>query len=198
MVFSATVTANQVQSYIQSRLEKQRKGVYGPKVPGRRLVVFVDDLNMPAKEKYGAQPPIELIRQAIDSGGYYDLKSNEIIQLVNIVFVGAMGVPSGGRGLPTNRLLRHFSIFNLPQFSSKNLFRIFSTILELALINHPETWKTQINNLTQLTIQLYQKAVQVLLPLPSKNHYSFNLRQVSELIQGLTLIPHEVVSKIKD
>jgi len=28
--------------------------VFGPKVPGRRLLIFVDDLNMPAKEKYGA------------------------------------------------------------------------------------------------------------------------------------------------
>ena len=37
-----------------SIVEKQKKGVYGPKVPGKRLVIFVDDLNMPAKEKYGA------------------------------------------------------------------------------------------------------------------------------------------------
>ncbi len=54
MVFSATSTSNQVQNYIQSRLEKQRKGIYGPKVPGHKLIIFVDDLNMPAKEKYGA------------------------------------------------------------------------------------------------------------------------------------------------
>lgn len=71
MVLSATSTAKSVQQYCESKLEKHKKGVYGPKNPSNRLLFFVDDLNMPVKEKYGAQPPLEMLRQIIDLGGFY-------------------------------------------------------------------------------------------------------------------------------
>ena len=37
---------------------------------GQQCILFIDDLNMPEVETYGAQPPIELIRQLVDSGIY--------------------------------------------------------------------------------------------------------------------------------
>jgi len=39
---------------------------------GKRMIIFVDDLNMPKLDTYGSQPPIELLRQYQDFAGLYD------------------------------------------------------------------------------------------------------------------------------
>lgn len=49
--------------------QSRHAGVYGPPV-GQTAIIFVDDLNMPEVETYGAQPPLELLRQMIDNGGW--------------------------------------------------------------------------------------------------------------------------------
>ena len=79
---------------------------------GKKYTVFVDDLNMPKKEEYGAQPPLELLRQYMDHKGWYDRKSKEkpFNRIEDMLFVSAMGPPGGGRAAITARLQRHFNI----------------------------------------------------------------------------------------
>lgn len=191
LAFSAQTSANQTQKIIDGEMEKRRMGVFGPPM-GKRGVVFVDDLNMPQKEIYGAQPPIELLRQWMDYGGWYDLETNEknFKTIQSIRFVGAMQPPGGGRNYISTRYTRHFCTINVSLYSNSSLKYIFSNVMESLFMSHktPAFTKTTSNlkdTLVASTIIMYEKVIDKFKPTPTKSHYTYNLRDVSKVFQGI-------------
>ena len=125
-------------------------------------------------------------------------QANEWYTVVQQLFVSAMQMPGGGRSLPSQRLMRHFNVVYAPEFDHATLTKIFKAILEWGFVDHCDEWKRQINKITSQTIELFQRASRTLLPLPGKSHYRFNLRQVSEMVQGILLVPADCVAKAQD
>jgi len=184
--FSAQTTANATQDIIDGKLDKRRKGVLGPPL-NKTCIVFVDDLNMPAKEEYGAQPPIEILRQWMDHAGWYNRDENEYRQIVDTQFIAAMGPPGGGRTRITQRYVRHFNVVNFVPFDGESLQRVFGTILDWVLSKGFSSGVKSVSApMVVATVDVYETIAKNLLPTPMKSHYTFNLRDLSKVFQGVS------------
>ena len=184
--FSAQTTATQTQLAIDRILKRKGRGKYAPD-NNRIMVCFVDDLNMPKKEKYEAQPPIEILRQWLDYEGWYDIREKEkpFMQISNLILTGAMGPPGGGRSFLTNRFMRHFNVITYTELVDSSIKSIFVRKVNNFLTKFPNEIKQLVPTIVNSTLVLYKEIKDKLLPIPKSSHYLFNLRDMSKVLQGV-------------
>lgn len=127
--FSAQTNSYSTQQTIESRLEKKKGKQFLGAKGNNTCLISIDDINMPAVEKYGAQPPIELLRQLLSDGGFYDRPQFYWKSIEKFCMVCAAAPPSGGRAPLTPRFIRHFHMFCLPTASDDTLITIFEGIV---------------------------------------------------------------------
>ncbi|VDM01287.1 unnamed protein product [Schistocephalus solidus] len=172
------------QEMIVGKLEKRKKGVLGaPKQ--KRIILFVDDLNMPKLDTYGSQPPIELLRQLQDFGGFYDRDKLTWISIEDVTLSAACGPPGGGRNPTTPRLIRHFTVLAIPPPAEFTLKRIFTAIMQGFMLDYPAALRPLAEPIVNGAVEMYGRLASELLPTPAKSHYVFNLRDLSKCIQGI-------------
>eukprot|EP00794_Sanderia_malayensis_P010712 gene10712-11859_t len=181
---SAQTSSNNVQEIIESRVEKRTKGVYVP-IGGKQMITFMDDLNMPSKDLFGSQPPLELVKQWLDYGFWYDRLKQTITYIKDMFIVAAMGPPGGGRSVISKRFQSRFHLINMTFPLESQIKRIFGTMINQKLQDFEEEVKATGDVITQATIDIYNSIVQRMLPTPTKIHYLFNLRDISKVFQGL-------------
>ncbi|XP_063358685.1 dynein axonemal heavy chain 2 isoform X1 [Cydia amplana] len=181
---SAQTTAANVQDIIEARLEKRTKGNYVP-AGGKKMIAFMDDINMPVRDAYGSQPPLELVRLWHDYGYWFDREKQWRKNVRGMVLCGAAGPPGGARSPLPPRLLSCFHAFYLTAPTQQQLIKIFGTMLSQHLQEFDEETKTVGKVVLVATIDVFNNVVAKLLPTPSKMHYLFNLRDISKIFQGL-------------
>ncbi|XP_054276499.1 dynein axonemal heavy chain 6-like [Macrosteles quadrilineatus] len=182
--FSAQTSSARTQEILESKLERKKKTLLGAPA-GKKFVFFVDDVNMPKLETYGAQPPIELLRQYLDFKGLYDRDKMFWKDIQDVVISAACAPPGGGRNALTPRFVRHFAILLIPSPTETTLKVIFKSILCGFLSNFSQGISDLGELLVAAAVDIYNRVSVDLLPTPAKSHYVFNLRDLSKCVQGM-------------
>ena len=186
--FSAQTSSLVTQLTIENKLEKKRKNLLGAPA-GRKVVIFVDDINMPITEEYGAQPPVELLRQFLDFQGFYDREKLFWKDIVDTMLFTGAAPPGGGRSEVTPRFTRHYNVFCVPPTSNDSMAVIFRAIVNGFLGNKFEDEVKKLGNgMVAGAIEVFNRISTELLPTPAKFHYTFNLRDISKVFQGILMV----------
>ena len=172
-----------LQSGMESVLEKKTGRTFGP-TGSKRLVYFIDDLNMPEVDKYGTQQPIALLRQLFDYSGWYSRDKLTWREIVSVQIVSCLN-PTAGSFFIDKRLQRSYFTLAVQLPSHENLELIFDSILS----NHLATFSADVskvsNKLVKASIDIQKTVADNFLATAIKFHYVFNLRDIGNVFEGL-------------
>lgn len=148
-------------------------------------------------DKYFTVQPHTLIRQHIDYSHWYDRARLTLKDIHNTQYVSCMNPTAGSFTIDT-RLQRHFCVFALSYPGQDALVTIYNSILSqhLAAANVQVPIQKMTPMLVQAALTLQSRIASTFLPTAIKFHYVFNLRDMSNIFQVITLFLSELKQEI--
>ena len=120
--------SKRIQNEIELNIEKRSGKRFGPPAT-KRLIVFVDDMNLPYIETYGTQNSIALLTQHMSYGTIFDRQDLGLRkELVDIQYIAALN-PTAGSFTICERAQRHFATFACLMPSKQDMTTIFKSLM---------------------------------------------------------------------
>lgn len=117
----------------------------------------------------------------------YDRADLTFRSIVDIQVVAAMAPAGGGRHPLSPRLLRHFNQLAINEFSASTYQHVYTTMFAwwAQIARLPSDVAAMRCKIVDATLSVYAAVRAELLPTPAKGHYTFNMRDISKIFQGM-------------
>ena len=198
--FNFYYSSEMTQKILEKPLEKKAGKNYGPP-GGKKLIYFLDDLNMPEVDEYGTVGPHTIIRQHMDYSHWYCRSKLTLKEIHNTQYVACMN-PTGGSFTINPRLQRHFATFSVVFPGQEALFTVYNSILSDHLTNVTNKFNQPIqalcSNIVHGTLQLHARCAHAFVPSSTKFHYIFNLRDLTNVFQGILFATNECLKDVEE
>ncbi|CAG8125108.1 unnamed protein product [Penicillium salamii] len=158
--------------------------VMSPNQIGRWLVIFCDEINLPAPDKYGTQRAISFLRQLVEQNGFWRTTDKTWVTLDRIQFVGACNPPTdAGRTPMAERFLRHAPLVMVDYPGEISLNQIYGTFNSAVLKILP-LLRGYSDALTKAMVQFYLESQARFTP-QIQPHYVYSPRELTRWVRGL-------------
>ncbi|KAF8758753.1 Dynein heavy chain [Rhizoctonia solani] len=185
--FSSATTPELVLKTFEQYCEfrKTPNGVIlSPVQIGRWLVLFCDEINLPATDKYGTQRVISFLRQLVECGGFYRTSDMAWVKLERIQFVGACNPPTDPGRVPlSHRFLRHAPLVMVDYPGEISLKQIYGTYSR-GLLKVLPNLRQYAEPLTDAMVEFYL-ASQKRFTTDAQAHYVYSPRELTRWVRGI-------------
>lgn len=151
---------------------------------GRWLVIFCDEINLPAPDKYGTQRAISFLRQLVEHNGFWRTSDKSWVTLDRIQFVGACNPPTDAGRTPLGaRFLRHAPLIMVDYPGKLSLEQIYGTFNSAVLKIIPAL-RGYADQLTRAMVKFYLESQQHFTP-KIQPHYVYSPRELTRWARGV-------------
>lgn len=158
--------------------------VLSPTQIGRWLVIFCDEINLPAPDKYGTQRAIAFLRQLVEQNGFWRTSDKTWVTLDRIQFVGACNPPTDAGRTPMGaRFLRHAPLIMVDYPGELSLQQIYGTFTSAVLKVIPAL-RGYSESLTKAMVQFYIESQRRFSP-KIQPHYVYSPRELTRWVRGI-------------
>ncbi|PHH90699.1 hypothetical protein CDD83_2886 [Cordyceps sp. RAO-2017] len=151
---------------------------------GRWLVVFCDEINLPAPDNYGTQRAISFLRQLVEHNGFWRTSDRSWVALDRIQFVGACNPPTDAGRTPLGaRFLRHAPLVMVDYPGEQSLGQIYGTF-NAAVLKVVPSLRGYAEPLTSAMVRLYLESQRRFTP-RIQPHYVYSPRELTRWVRGV-------------